>query len=43
MDYGTKVTVKAYGPLVNNISCFTFFFAFHVATKPYVALTSFDS
>lgn len=23
MDYGTKVTVKAYGPLVNNISCFT--------------------
>lgn len=43
MDYGTKVTVKAYGPLVNNISCFTVFFVFFVATKPYVALTSFDS
>lgn len=43
MDYGTKVTVKAYGPFVNNISCFTVFFVFFVATKPYVALTSFDS
>lgn len=43
MDYGTEVTVKAYGPFVNTISCFTVFFVFFVATKPYVALTSFDS